>query len=278
MEDCLKDVYGLEPALEGQITKLARAKVTYGEIKTYFGKYKNPIGIELEIENVPREFFNWKPPSNSTPPFYWKTVEDGSLKKAGLEFVSVPVAGHNIDYAIHEVARAFENTANLDYSVRTSCHVHLNVSDEDNSFVKRLTSVYALFEPLFFSLTDARIGNPFCYPLTDIPPTNVRVLDDMKYCAFNIAPIRHYGTVEFRHLQGTRDWRLLRRWCQIICKLFVYCKSKTNEQIKDELAALDSKNYDRLLTEVFGMSSVLFKEKPDLEDSLVWAILNMENA
>lgn len=276
MADSIKKTWGLEPPIDGQIVKLAKAKAFYGEIKTYFGKYKNPIGIELEIENVPREFFDWPLPSNTRVPFYWKIVEDGSLRNKGMEFVSVPLAGHNIDYAIHEVARCFENTDTLEYSVRTSCHVHLNVSEEDNDFLVRLTAMYALFEPLFFSLTEARLGNPFCYPISDHSPEDVSVQDQIKYCAFNVAPVRHYGTVEFRHLQGTRDWRLLRRWCQIICKLFVYCKSKTNEQIKNELAALDTKNYDKLLTEVFGMSSVLFKDRVDLEASLIWAIIKME--
>lgn len=276
MADSIKKIWGLEPPIDGQIVKLAKAKAFYGEIKTYFGKYKNPIGIELEIENVPREFFEWSLPSNIRVPFYWKIVEDGSLRNKGMEFVSVPLAGHNIDYAIHEVARCFENTATLEYSVRTSCHVHLNVSEEDDDFLVRLTAMYALFEPLFFSLTESRLGNPFCYPISDHSPKDITVQDQIKYCAFNVAPVRHYGTVEFRHLQGTRDWRLLRRWCQIICKLFVYCKSKTNEQIKNELAALDTKNYDKLLTEVFGMSSVLFKDRVDLEASLIWAIIKME--
>lgn len=188
--------------------------------KTFFNLpiYDNPIGIEIEAES-----YN----GDNDDLYFWRTEEDGSLKKAGVEFISMPLVRRMIDAALME---AEEFTAKRSFGHRTSIHIHCNVSHYTMYQLHVLQAFYGLLEKLYFSLVDPiREGNSFCYPIIGTPPTvewyngggeNERTT---KYCAFNIAPIRKQMSVEFRHCQGTKDFKDIRRWVQICAKLVYYC-------------------------------------------------------
>ena len=276
----LVTMFGDVARLQNPLNMLNSAQERYGEIKTYFSKYRNPIGIELEIENVSAPF-RIKMERES---IYWKYHEDGSLKVAGAEYVTIPVSGQNIDYAIYEMATLSKGYDNFSYSVRTSTHVHVNVSfmnwDELGSFV----FLSAYLEPLLYTLCEPdRAGNPYCYPIGSISPTEAfAITEEMKYCGINLAPIRKQMTVEFRQLHGTKDWRLLRRWVQILCKIYYFAKTTPSKEVQLSLRdVIRRKDHQALVKRVLGASIVLFPNLTPCDENLLWvlsAINFMENA
>lgn len=255
---------------ENPISVLEKAVSRYGEIKTFFSKYTNPIGIELEIEGVTSEIRNLIRGHS----LYWRYEDDGSLKVAGAEFVSHPLSGKNIDYAIHEFSQMTQGQEFL-YSVRCSTHVHLNLSFLDIEEFKNLILVAAMFEPLMHQLcTTERKNNPYCYPITQLDPKDAfSVNPELKYCGINPAPARTQLTLEFRQLHGTNDWRLLRRWVQLICKMYYYVKSTPSIGVKKELKHAAMGTVDGLAKKIFGASMILFHDvDQSCRESATWVL------
>jgi hypothetical protein len=191
-----------------------------GKIKTFFNLpcYDNPIGIEIESEGFD---------GLEKDLLLWRVTEDNSLRGEGVEFISVPLVRTTIDYALYEIAKPISK---LSFGHRTSIHVHCNVAHYTAHQLAVLTAYYAMLEKLFFSLTQGREGNTFCYPIVGTSPVlewyegrDGAVDRTTKYCAFNINPIKTQMSVEFRHCHGTNDIKTIRRWVQICAKLVYYC-------------------------------------------------------
>lgn len=254
--------------VKNQVALLEKSTKKFGDIPKIFGAFKDKIGIEVEAENIN------KLPDES---IYWNCVPDGSLKKAGNEYVSCPIGGHNIDYALHEL-KSFLVKNNVEWSHRTSIHVHAGVGDLTVGQIKALVSAYAVLEKLFFNqVEEHRRGNPYCYYLTDTNPRNVEYGDEhQKYCAFNFGNcLREFNTVEFRHMQGTGDFRQIRRWLMMIVKLIKFIRSNKPEKVIATILALNSTSeYHSFVKEVFGTSLRFFVGldfQKEMEEGVLWA-------
>lgn len=251
-----------------QLVLLEKAEKKWGEIKKLFGAYKNhTIGIEIEVENSPP----------AKPMLFWEAKQDGSLKVHGMEFVSVPVAGHNIDYALYEIRELLEHHPCL-WSHRTSIHVHAGLQNMTMSELYALIASYAALEKLFFLQVDqVRRGNPYCYYLTDTNPNNLTLgKQSMKYCALNVGnSLAEYNTAEFRHMNGTSDFRLIRRWVQLIVKLLHYVKTKEAKTVIERVKSLNTcSEYAAFVNEVFNSSSKHFINidfQKEMEEGVLWA-------
>jgi len=257
MDDTLLKSYykGADPAYFCGVNELAAARDQFGSIKTFFGGIKNPIGIEVEAEGINNVTLRKLGPLLE---LYWRTTGDGSLRNEGVEFISKPVQGHNIDYALHGMLQFLE-AAKPEWSHRCSIHVHVNVGSYRQSHLKALVLMYALFEELFWVLPQNRKENSFCYPLTNLAPEDVFVHEDMKYCAFNLAPISRQLTVEFRHLHGTQNPLVFKRWVQLIVKLHRYVEQNSQEIIRN-YCNWGVSDYRNLIEKVFGINSQLFSD------------------
>lgn len=257
-------------------TYVCAAAKKYGEIQTFFGLpvYKNPIGIEVELENYG---------GLCIPPLYWNTKEDASLKDSGAELVSIPLRGRNIDYALHELG-IFAKDSCWKFSHRTSVHVHCNVSTYTKYQLRALMAIYACMEELYFSFVgELRRGNTFCYRLVGTPAEIVFYIHDKegsectKYCAFNIQPIRRQLTVEFRHLEGTSDPKQLRRWIQLCAKLVGYVATMDPKTCTEIVStALTEGGMPALIKEILGdTGDALFTDRQIAEsvnNGELWAI------
>lgn len=234
-------------------------KIEHGEIPTFFNMecYNNPIGIEVEAEQYGGYPHNL---------FLWNTTDDGSLKKNGVEFISVPLYRTMIDYALHEAEKF---SSKLSFGHRTSVHVHCNVSHYTLHQLSVLTALYAMYEGCFFYLTnDNRRGNSFCYSIVGTEPCLKWYKVDeeephcttTKYCAFNVSPVQRQMSVEFRHMHGTGDKTALRRWVQLCGKLVYYCGKldpKTSVAFAKEQIS-NKKVENELLEEIFGATATIF--------------------
>lgn len=269
-------VYGGKPHFASVMECAEKVDGKYEDLKTFFSNYRNPIGVEIEVEG----FKLVRPPTGL---LFWNCIEDGSLKVYGREYVSVPISGRLIDYAIKEIADAFTPIKeHLLWSHRTSIHVHVNMSTMKMNHLTALVALYGLFERVFFSMVHPiREANPYCYAATSVDPHDfLSVCEDTKYCAFNLAPLQRFCTVEFRHMHGTDDWRTIRRWIQLIVKLHAFVERLPSENavsfVKNEIQRGD---FQGLFKQIFGASSGLFSEdviRKSAEKGALWSLVVLQ--
>lgn len=222
------------------------------EIRTFFGGYNNPIGIEVEAEGIVRGIKGMN---------FWTHTEDGSLKDHGREFISIPLSGRQIDYALEELREVLAAQDDLKWSVRTSIHVHQNTSTLREKHLMAYVMVYGLFENLFFAMCQPyRRASAFAYPVTALDPADYMMIQDSnKYCALNLAPIKRQATLEFRHMHGNSDFRLIRRWIQLIVKLHNWIEKQSSDHVLDTvLEYIQQQRFVPLAKAIWGVNSTLF--------------------
>lgn len=194
-------------------------------------------GTEYEIEGIKKVQLPGFDPhcafNDETP--YWiddiGLMKDGSLRNNGIEFVTRPVTYERsleLFAYLHDNLILGENP----YSHRTSTHVHVNVASMSLEQIRAFILMYALVEPVFFSLTPGREHNIHCVPLnyTLLPtmysqPISFIIDKWSKYTAFNLLPMISIGTIEFRHLYGTGDYQVYKQWLTLLRELWTAAKT-----------------------------------------------------
>lgn len=215
-----------------------------------------PIGIEIEVENMarriedievdnPREGLMRRPRGGGNKlGEYWKITSDGSLRNNGVEFISDPIWGEDINRALDSLHVLIEKSGNTpDFSDRTSVHIHLDVRSLDTLQLFHLLVLVMIFERTLVDYCGGtREENVFCLPfykaeasvpsLAEIVSEEadfIRVLDrTFKYNGFNIRPVSKQGSVEFRYHYGTMDKERIKEWINII-----YCLKREATKIAD---------------------------------------------
>ncbi len=187
-------------------------------------------GVEYEVEQI-RNLRAFKNEKAAQWPDFINITDDSSLREYGKELITVPMNFDDqlewFDIIHNELLEFYENRGSP-YSERTSTHVHVNMKPLIMLKVAQFVKLYILFEPYFFSLVDEkRKNNIYCVPLnyTFLPKhysTNITYQHSRwsKYTAFNILPLSTFGTIEFRHLQGTGDKEVFKKWLLAIKKLY----------------------------------------------------------
>jgi len=252
------------------------------------------VGIEVEVERVFRT--NGILPLPSSGNFLWKNVEDGSLRNNGREFVSIPIRGDTIPFALEVLNRTL-NKEKLcighEFSERTSVHVHVDVRAMTTEQLQSFILTYILLEPLFYNYTgDTRYNNIFCVPLnySNLNKVLKRLFDDLqkgiahkamggintwpKYTGFNLKPVTTYGTVEFRHMGGTCDVAELSNWINLILRLHRYAEGQSFEKLKSRILNMNTTSeYMQIVSEIFGNDLYLIREDKlvqHMEDMVVF--------
>jgi hypothetical protein len=244
------------------------------------------IGMEIEIEGIQdtvsvgiEYLYNKKgePVENLR---VWRNVEDGSLRNYGREFVSYPVAGEDIEFALDILNNHLESnkeTKGYEFTDRTSVHVHMNVLDMTIEELLKLLLVYISVEPVMYNFCGGnRHKNVFCVPVNQTglcrnlgkafsSKTRDSVLrlreNWRKYLGFNILPFTTLGTVEYRQMVGTNDIKKLHQWINMIFGIKDYAISHTFQELQDEILSLNtSSEYSNYLFKVFGYENNLMFE------------------
>ena len=212
------------------------------------------IGIEVETENIHTWHSDYAP--------YWKMTEDGSLRNNGREFVSVPIKAFRVENALTTL---FNNQLNKDieFTDRTSIHIHMNVRTMTLEQLKTMVLLYLVFEKAMFRYVNPdRYENIFCVPLNETSfGENLHILfhsdrlaiNWSKYTALNLCPIFEKGTIEFRHLHGTKDVKEIVNWVNLILCLKKAALKNTSEYLWDKVKTLNtSSQYHEFANEIFG--------------------------
>lgn len=176
----------------------------------------------------------------------WRVEQDGSLRD-GLEYVfDGPLKPAAAKKALKTLFKKFEeHKTMLDYSFRTSTHVHANVRDMEIKHVLNAVFLYILVEDLFTNFcAENRRGNRFCLRFKDAQwlytvvsqmaqnihagnePRAIVGVDQntVKYSALNLYTLQKYGTLEFRTLEGTNDYNKIVMWMDTIQRLLEVSK------------------------------------------------------
>lgn len=196
------------------------------------------FGTEYEIESVE----DWKPTAFAQGNI--QITDDGSLRNNGKEFITVPLSFEQSLKGFDELRKSLK-LGDDPYSYRTSTHVHVNVMTMETIKLRQMVLLYALLEPVFFEYAgQARKQNIHCVPLnyTLLPKYYGMSLDKLiacwsKYTAFNLLPVKKYGTVEFRHLGGTGDRARYERWLCLINDLWDFSMDTSPNWLRDSLYA-----------------------------------------
>lgn len=240
-----------------------------------------PIGIEIEMEGItnriqadteqllPRRVPIAPRPQrlngNYVSP-YWRLTSDGSLRNNGVELISDPIWGEDINAALDSLQEIIARSGNTpEFSERTSVHIHLDVRSLTTLQLFNLLVLVVIFErTLVRYCGGSREENIFCLPfykaeysmaaLSKITDTNTDFLHNLdntfKYNGFNIKPVGTQGSVEFRYHYGTMDKERLKEWINII-----YCIKREAVKIEDILTLPDTISVlgaDSYVTRVFG--------------------------
>jgi hypothetical protein len=236
----VKSHYKSKPSIPNQNPYTAHGEIVFGKT---LHTVPTAIGIEIEIERV----------TKLTAMSFWRAEADGSLRDDGWEFITPPLEGPNVYYAVEEFYNKFlKDNTNAHFTHRCSIHVHLNVSNLTVGQLRALYATYMTLEDLFFKLVaPERKGNSYCYPVSDaflsweeLSPDHLS--EAYKYMAVNPHHLRDYGTIEFRHHGGTKEKKELMNWIDTITQLYKFVTLVEPEEIEKMIMGLNttSKYYD----------------------------------
>lgn len=198
---------------------------------------KGMFGVEIECEGVNLPF---------PPPVRWRGENDGSLRgvfpHTKCEYVfKAPVSYALAVKNIENLNNSFErNRSVLNFSFRTSTHVHINV--QDLTWGEYLAFIYTalLMENVLSRFCgEERENNRFCLRLQDAESfsNNLDRLfggevgdlfdisnEDLRYSFINLAATPKYGSLEFRGMRGTTDVEVLKVWLKALHNMKMFAK------------------------------------------------------
>jgi len=220
-------------------------------------------GVELETEEITKEIGDCLIPGMYGEP-------DGSLRNSSTgvayEFISKPMS---LSILTHVLTQFFTRNpfTEKNYSDRCSVHVHVNCQDLTVDQIQSVCLLYQAFEELFFAYANSKGGQRdksiFCVPWSQTVITHnligllstegaMRLKHWQKYTALNLTPLTTQGTIEFRHLPGTADYKYILVWCNLIGCLFSYARNNSLEDITSKLATLNTSSaYSNMADAVF---------------------------
>lgn len=172
-------------------------------------------GVEYEIETIQAHGMVQKK-------FGFSVENDNSLRNNGYEYKTQPINFADGLSSFEWLHKNISYKKQEAFSERTSIHVHVNIGNWTFDKAKQAVLLYALLEPLFFKFVGpTREHSIYCVPLnyTTLADSYNLCFQDLssqgrwhKYTAFNILPVRDFGTMEFRHLGGTGDFNVFTTW------------------------------------------------------------------
>lgn len=214
------------------------------------------LGVEVEVE------------ANSELPIEvkdWITTHDGSLRglHAAEYVLRKPLSLPATMAAIDALRKALE-PVDVQWSFRTSVHVHMNVLNMTKQQIDCFIYSYLLLEEVLVAFCGkTREGNRFCLRVRDAenlvhavskffanPEFAFPNRDMYRYSSLNLDALNKFGSLEFRGMRGTVDRDVLDVWVNALVRLRSFSmKYKTIHEISDVFVSTPD---DEFLELVFG--------------------------
>lgn len=235
--------------------------------------YKGEVGIEIEVEG---ENLLMNIPS------YWGVDKDGSLRGESAEYILLqPCARQSVyKFVKYLEEKLKENKSKVHKSIRTSVHIHLNMSNKTLKECYTLVVLYLIFEDLLINLAGPeRVGNLFCLRAKDAEffidflrlMANKRKFvpnqEQIRYTSVNICAITKFNSIEFRALRGTTDPEIINEWVELL--LCVKDAAESYNSPADILQEFSALGPDKFIKKVFDKKSKLLTDQFGYEDT-VW--------
>jgi len=234
---------------------------------------KGEVGIEVEVEgkNLPRII-----------PQGWSQVVEHSLRGENAEYIlKKPVSRKRISRYLGVLAMAYRKAkTEVRFSDRQSVHVHINVQTMDVVSVYNFIILFIIFEKYLVKFCgEGREGNLFCLRATDAgglisylekasSPDKFYVLDtgDIRYSAINVSSIFKFGSLEFRSMRGTDDFKLIENWVNILLNLKDAASEFKNPI--EIVTALSREGTDNFTKNILGDNASLVLDEPNYERTI----------
>jgi hypothetical protein len=158
--------------------------------------------------------------------------------------------------------------------------------------LEKFLILYLIFERSLYRVSGDRWHNNFCVPLYNYPINVKEMLHSLskgefynswfKYYGLNLSPIfggesSKIGTIEFRHLIGTKDINHILLWVNLITSLKIAAKRMNIVQLKQRIIDMNNtSDYNTLVEEVFRSHSTVIKEQPTFKDDVEMCITQLK--
>lgn len=262
-------------------------------------------GIEFEIENcrennipedLPREF-------NQVFNSLWSVTQDGSLRNNGLEFITKPLSGQNLTFALQMLENYTKKVyPECEATSRCGIHVHINALDINTAQLFAWVSLYQIFEKQLYRISGGRDKNLFCLPTwawdgnikqaiqyfgirEDDGVTAAHQLSSigLKYAGMNTRTLSEHGTLEFRQMQTTKDMAKIAQWADLLIRVKLFA-TKSVEDIPslvkfwNMLSELNTNSsYYLLMSNVFGDARPLM-EMPKYDADMAAGVIQVKES
>lgn len=284
MNALLSEIFRKRPAVEWSTENSTKYELKFPEYAvSEFSLCSDDIllGLEIEVENAEPSVVHHYP--------LWQLKGDNSLRN-GIEYVSHIMRGGRVLYALNQLYSCLPSRAT--FSPRTSIHVHVNALDLTPKQVGALVLIYAVVEKLLYRFVghgreksnfavpmyDSHIANTLVRNLWAEPFLGVGVTENSRYLGLNLDSIRKFGSLEFRHLHGTRNIKTIVDWINLLLRLKLYVMEKDVDTIKKEVNALNTEsNYQAFLAKVFK-KDVYLLDQSRLQADLETNVSSVKNA
>ena len=248
----------------------------YGKLWKPLGKsgylphqgFKNPfplsnndtaIGIEVEAEGFAGFAVDRDTLDRIT--LVWPSKPENSLRDRGVEFITFPIKGVDVGYALHLLV-CMNKSGKLRYTDLAGLHVHLNVRGWTVDMFKNLAMIYLVFEDSLYRISGQRQRSIYCLPAriswsglpylmeTSDLPEAVRLAN--KYMGFNYKTIKNFGTVEFRHSKGTPDVSYIHHWINTLLRMHTAAEQFQSVELKERIFQLNTNSsYQQFANDIF---------------------------
>jgi hypothetical protein len=297
-----EEVSGFNAAVSAYLdyTNLLSKRGIHEFLHQYSDTFKIPtlVGIEVEVEKITKEI--------ALPVKLWQVKDDLSLRNHGKEYTTPPMNPEQAFTALlllWEVLYKASGEIKPDFSWRTSIQFHINAMElEEEEFCKFLLLTLVFEQVLFSLIGEERENSNFCVPLCrshlmaplgeylrgEIPLVKLHEIWDgpgggsgqYKYSATNLARLggeNGIGTVEFRHLGGSNDLKLVCLWLSIILHLYKAAITMNFKKIIQRITDLNSlKNYDDFAKEVFGATIAKALKIPKFSEQMKYSVTKVK--
>lgn len=230
------------------------------------------VGLEIEVEGnslVHKDFGDWK------------AEKDGSLRGENAEYVlRKPLSYAKALHALEDLRAALDaQGAEINWSFRTSVHVHINVLRLTHQQLSNFLYTYVLFEELMVQYCgENRIGNRFCLRIRDadglidalaawMKMERLPNQDANRYASLNLDALLKFGSIEFRAMRGTLEEDVLRTWVGALVRMRSYAmKVESPEHIFQDYL----KHGPALFENIVGKAvyQEMTKNVPDVEAAI----------
>lgn len=229
------------------------------------------IGIEIEVEGKDL-------PNHDDMPVkkVWRVEVDPSLRGESREYVlDKPVNREDVMSSLEVLKQAYKNCKSKIFDTyRAGIHIHVNVQDMTPKHLMNFIFLYLMYEEALVDFCDkTRRGNHFCLRCTDatyladkiaqaVSSGDLKVLndEDIRYASINLMSLFKFGSVEFRALETTSDWKKVENWTKLL--LCLKDAASTFNDPTEIIGQFSSNGFD-------GFSRTIFKEMFPIMQKLI---------